>query len=90
MNKMIGTRSREVWGSSVGVSSLLRLQYYMGAQRCHSLTLEDSWDGKTLTKLLILLEESCDEHECPIYPTMSFEIVCLFAYASIVIHLPFF
>ncbi|KAK0245997.1 Urb2/Npa2 family-domain-containing protein [Armillaria nabsnona] len=74
MNKMIGTRSREVWGSSVGVSSLLRLQYSMGAQRCHSLTLEDSWDGKTLTKLLMLLEESCDEHGCPVYPTMNFEI----------------
>ncbi|SJL05929.1 uncharacterized protein ARMOST_09265 [Armillaria ostoyae] len=74
MNKMIGTRSREVWGSSVGVSSLLRLQYSMGAQRCHPLTLEDSWDGKTLTKLMVLLDESCDEHGCSAYPTTNFEI----------------
>ncbi|KAK0198611.1 Urb2/Npa2 family-domain-containing protein [Armillaria mellea] len=74
MNKMIGTRFREVWGSSVGVSSLLRLQYSMGAQRYHSLTLEDSWDNKTLTKLLILLGESYDEHGCSVYPVMNFEI----------------
>ncbi|KAK0505923.1 Urb2/Npa2 family-domain-containing protein, partial [Armillaria luteobubalina] len=74
MNIKIGTRSREVWGSSVGVSSLLRLQYSMGAQRYHPLTLEDSWDGKTLTKLLMLLDESYDEHGCPVYPAMNFEI----------------
>ncbi|KAK0233389.1 Urb2/Npa2 family-domain-containing protein [Armillaria fumosa] len=74
INIMIGTHFREAWGSSVGVSSLLRLQYSMGAQRYHSLTLEDSWDGKTLTKLLMLLDESYDEHGCPVYPAMNFEI----------------
>ncbi|KAK0465330.1 Urb2/Npa2 family-domain-containing protein [Desarmillaria tabescens] len=74
LHKMIGTHSREVWGSSVGASSLLRLQYSLSAQRCHSLTQEDSWDGKTLTKLMMLLDKSCDEHGYPVYPAMNFEI----------------
>ncbi|KAK0208512.1 Urb2/Npa2 family-domain-containing protein [Desarmillaria ectypa] len=74
MNKMIGTRSNEMWGSSVGASSLLRLQYTMDAQRCHSMNPEHSWDSKTLDKLMMLLDESCDEHGYPVYPTMNFEI----------------
>ncbi|KAG7450276.1 uncharacterized protein BT62DRAFT_962067 [Guyanagaster necrorhizus] len=74
LNKTISTHSHEVWGSSVGVSSLLRLQYSMGAQRCHSLTPEDSWESKMLTKLMVLMDESSDEHGYPIYPTMNFEI----------------